>query len=527
MSSNLHPPTSRVEMRFTARNLANKDTLSKSDPLLVLYQKSPKGLMELGRTETISDNLNPEWTRAIMVDYTFEIDQTFVAYVVDIDNDTASVTDDDFLGQVSFSMSEVMAAPMQKSEFSLLTKNNKLAKGTLTVMGEEASIVKTVSTVTFEGKKLPKKDGWGPFKSASDPYYEIAKLREDGTWVPVHRSEYVKDKVDVTWQPAKIPLRKLCNGDVDRPLKITVMDWDSDGSHDFIGSCEMVARNIIEADPPVQWQLKDSNKDAGTLHLVNQMTTTPPSFLDYLVGGCEIQLTAAVDFTGSNGDPRVPGTLHYINPAAMNSYQMALSAVGTILMKYDTDKQVPLFGFGGKLPGTATASHCFALNGNPQQPFTLGVEGMLSAYSQAIQNVGLSGPTCFSPFLNTVLQTLRQKMSSGTQFYEIVLILTDGVINDQAQTVDALVAMSSMPVSVVIVGVGNADFSGMRFLDADDTKLTSSSGREAVRDIVQFVPFNQFANSADALTAEVLREIPDQMVEHFTANNIMPMPPRQ
>ena len=40
--------------------------------------------------------------------------------------------------------------------------------------------------------------------------------------------------------------------------------------------------------------------------------------------------------------------------------------------------------------------------------------------------------------------------------------------------------------SVIIVGVGNEDFSTMEMLDGDDIKL-SFNGVKAARDIVQFV----------------------------------------
>jgi len=54
---------------------------------------------------------------------------------------------------------------------------------------------------------------------------------------------------------------------------------------------------------------------------------------------------------------------------------------------------------------------------------------------------------------------------------------------------------SCLPLSIIIIGVGNADFSSMSMLDADDGPLTSH-GRVAQRDIVQFVPFRHFANSS-------------------------------
>lgn len=47
----------------------------------------------------------------------------------------------------------------------------------------------------------------------------------------------------------------------------------------------------------------------------------------------------------------------------------------------------------------------------------------------------------------------------GTSYF-VLLIITDGVISDMPQTLEAIVQASSLPMSIIIVGVGNADFSG-------------------------------------------------------------------
>ena len=39
-----------------------------------------------------------------------------------------------------------------------------------------------------------------------------------------------------------------------------------------------------------------------------------------------------------------------------------------------------------------------------------------------------------------------------------MLILTDGVINDLQETVDEVVAGSDLPLSIIIVGIGSAEF---------------------------------------------------------------------
>jgi len=79
-----------------------------------------------------------------------------------------------------------------------------------------------------------------------------------------------------------------------------------------------------------------------------------------------------------------------------------------------------------------------------------------------------------------------------TQNYYVLLIITDGVISDMVDTMRAIVYASTLPFSIIIVGVGSADFSAMDALDCDSGLLRDQDGRVAQRDIVQFVPFAKF-----------------------------------
>lgn len=69
----------------------------------------------------------------------------------------------------------------------------------------------------------------------------------------------------------------------------------------------------------------------------------------------------------------------------------------------------------------------------------------------------------------------------------MLLLLTDGAIDDMDSTISAIIAASNQPMSIVIVGVGSADFSAMNTLDGDRAKL-SKGGQTCDRDIVQFIP---------------------------------------
>lgn len=94
--------------------------------------------------------------------------------------------------------------------------------------------------------------------------------------------------------------------------------------------------------------------------------------------------------------------------------------------------------------------------------------------------------------------------------YHIMLILTDGCIHDMAQTKDLIVFASILPMSIIIVGVGDADFSAMEELDGDQKRITNSQGQPAMRDIVQFVKMNDYKHKdISALSEAVLKEVPD------------------
>lgn len=60
--------------------------------------------------------------------------------------------------------------------------------------------------------------------------------------------------------------------------------------------------------------------------------------------------------------------------------------------------------------------------------------------------------------------------------FHTLLILTDGAIHDMKETRDLIVEASHLPLSIIIVGIGNADFSNMEELDGDEVRLRNSRG---------------------------------------------------
>ena len=79
-------------------------------------------LLQFARTEWIQNTLSPRFSRAIQMDYRFEEVQQLQLSVYDIDNDTPSMNDDDFLGCIKCTLGEVGGAKRVWLQYKLCTQ---------------------------------------------------------------------------------------------------------------------------------------------------------------------------------------------------------------------------------------------------------------------------------------------------------------------------------------------------------------------------------------------------------------------
>ena len=266
----------------------------------------------------------------------------------------------------------------------------------------------------------------------------------------------------------------------------------------MIGEVETNLANLLDLQPGAEMPLvnpkkrskKKSYKNSGALVLCSHLLEERPTFLDYIQGGMELSFTVAIDFTASNGNPSSSNSLHHIDPSGKpNQYLAAIKAVGEIIQDYDTDKLFPALGFGARLPPYGQVNHEFFLNMTTTSPYCVGVDGIIAAYHHALDSVELYGPTNFAPVINHVARIATQDKVQPSN-YQVLLIITDGIITDMDATKAAIIAASYLPMSIIIIGVGSVNFAPMEELDSDKQLLKLGSAT-AKRDIVQFVELNQ------------------------------------
>ena len=319
--------TSLVELSISGQNLRDMDILSKSDPMCVVYVQ-PFGSItetwkEVLRTECTKNTLNPIFARKLQISYCFEEQQYLKFEMYDIDCKSPKLSDHDFLGTAICTLGQIVSAGGGRSGGCGLTLplSNPTYEGNcglIIVSAEELVVCKDEIELQFMGKQLDKKDWFG----SSDPFLLISRANEHAEYFTlVHRTEYINNNLNPVWKPFVLPIRLLCNGDLDRSLRFECFDHNKNGNHSYIGEFFTTVRHLLEGPGPANVHpcinikkkgKKKSYTNSGHIHLIHLKFAKGYSFLDYVRAGTELACTIAIDFTASNGNPQIPDSLHHI-----------------------------------------------------------------------------------------------------------------------------------------------------------------------------------------------------------------------
>ncbi|XP_049848528.1 copine-9-like [Schistocerca gregaria] len=477
----------------------------------------------IGETEQVKSTSDPSFATPFVVEYCFHQLQLLQFTVYHYYK-----SEKYGLGVVRCTLGELLKLPAGKANKRIeILPKTELKKDPLMVIRASAVTSGTSLTLELSASNLDKKD-LGPF-AKSDPYLELSREEPDGTKALVYRTEVVHKTLNPTWMPITVPTHLMCRSDYKEPIIITCYDWNKSSSPNLIGEIRTTVEQLFKERYHYFINPKKCKKKnylhSGTLNVVkieesqSQLETT---FLDYLSGESYFSLMIGIDYTRSNGPPSEPTSLHYCNPCGvLNPYCQAMYNIGNVLLPYTADSIVDIYGFGALLPD-GTTSHCLEITKTAGQQGVVGIHAALSAYYQSLTWVTLHGPTNMAPIIRKAADKARTYHSkSAQQTYLVLLILTDGDIDDSSQTTDAIAAASYLPMSILIVGIGDDDFKTIKKLDADSSDFQTT--KVLSRDIVTFIAFNTI-QSVQQLTSSILRKIPFQFISYMKQNNITPKP---
>lgn len=226
------------------------------------------------------------------------------------------------------------------------------------------------------------------------------------------------------------------------------------------------------------------------------------------VGLESCQLIIGIDYTKSNQWKGGPPYYHYqnlhaIDPDRPNIYQQVLTIMCNSLSGFDDDQLIDTFGFGDSVTTNKSVFSFYTTTDKgivSDQP-CYGLGGVLTRYNELTPYIKMAGPTNFAPIIRKAIDIVRLRKA-----YHILIIITDGDVDDVSETIDAIVSASKYSLSIVCIGVGSGPWQKM--IKFDD----QIPGRKF--DNFQFVDFyktmSECENHEIKFATNVLMEIPKQ-----------------
>jgi len=396
------------------------------------------------------------------------------------------------------------SSKLEEKPNSRTSIEDKITTGTENIETEENNHEKLEITLSADLSDLG--------NSEINPFFEFCA--EDR--ISVFKSHHIRNSVSPEWKQATINLDTLCGVNLLMPIFILIYDFIENGHHRLIGSVRTTVTSLLTAVAAERsFGLTNDGKASGSLKVVKAKITSDVNteellprhgFIDYITGGCRLHMYIAIDLTETFGDASL-----------LIDYENTIKGVVEVISKFDTDGMYPVWGFGAKFGGKV--QNCFDIGDGEVN----GVEGVLKCF----QNVqGWGTEKAEEADLSEVVEksaisavgALETALEKKDQCYSILIILTHGSLVSQDKLQRAINNASSAPLSIVIIGVGDKDFSVHQGLDDFADRDPS------VRDISQFVECRKHKRKS-SLTKAIFNEVPFQMEEYFHRNKIQPMPP--
>jgi len=287
----------RLGLTFRCHDLPNLDRNSKTDAFIVLWKINSRGMKEkVGQTEMVADNLDPEFVTEIIVDYFFEEQQNFLCEVYDVDDATniQNLRNQEFIGSYNFKLGNLVAARNQELNQPIESSTRKNS-GKIHIMADEKKddYGKMQAKFTVSAKFTS--------KMFDNCFFTINRMKNPGQFQPVFKSECKPPmNGEISFNEIILDTHRLCDADNEQPILFQGFHFNKSGNHAKIGQAEITLSQLIDIGGGYEVSLGNGD----SLMIKNFEFSERVSFLDYIMGGCEIGVHIAIDFTLSNGDPK-------------------------------------------------------------------------------------------------------------------------------------------------------------------------------------------------------------------------------
>lgn len=490
---------------LSCRDLPKLDRLSPSDPFCVLYVKSGDQWQEVGRTEVVWNDPNPEFVTFFQMRKSdANLRDPIRIEVYDADCDNPDLKKHDYVGRVESNLTDFRSECIQEG------KATGIVRGTF-VRAEISPLVFTAQ-VGFKG--LPQSG----FFSKTEVFFTLYAC-ESGhdPALPVYRSEVVASSGGGTWKPFALPYAAL-NKDLEQPLRVSLFKYQKNKPPELLGQTvasivQFVSRR--DKDFPL---VGAGGSEVGSVTFSAHWELSPAA--DGLVAsGLRFNVLTAVDLSewpGSGVDADSPHR-EPAKPSPMSEYRWLLKLIVNAIGFLPSNGAYAGLGFGAVVAGDDAPNYCFPLN--PPLPVVSNAWAINDLYRAGLQRAKGAEPRLIVPLIKEAEQRARAALERGE--YTVLVIASSFLIGDWDAAVDAIVEAADAPLSVIFTSVlSPGSPSEAKFAEKfpSGKPLQSSKGKTAERNIVSWTARVHWEDDFVRFYHEVLRDLPQQVEQFYAAH---------
>ena len=205
----------------------------------------------------------------------------------------------------------------------------------------------------------------------------------------------------------------------------------------------------------------------------------------------------ALDFSIGNiveMESGIPSCLHTLNPGVQNDYLDALLALERSFRRYN--RFMMAYGVGARTTqGLGSASELCSMTGDYTDPFIESQTDLVNSYEGTLRAVKIAGPVRYHPLLKFVCDLAQMEFGTASaashiKNYYVLTILMVGLIDDLELAVNEILRAADLPISIVIVKIGNAEDSENDFKPL--LERTKTTFEKCERVFIDTLDYNQY-----------------------------------
>ena len=329
----------------------------------------------------------------------------------------------------------------------------------------------------------------------------------------IYDSETTSHNTKINFNEISIPINKLASDENldDNIIEITFKDVNH---ADELGKYKSSINQLFEKE--IDFDLK-GNKKASILCKKKNFY----SLLDYLERDLHLTTTLFIDFSEFNE----ANTHHIVNNET--TFEKLMENFIDILTPYNEDLFFHIFGYGFKLKqefdGGEYNPNMFPINQKLESP-SVEKNSIKRVYYDFLNSINFSNK---KTDINLIIKNNNDKVKEELEEdyireYNIFLLFVNNDIINEKDFINELIISSTLPISIIIVGLGKDHFTKLENIDTNFLNLTNEEGMKAKRKCIKFISFNKCLKNFQNTVKKSLISIPDEMIEYLTLKNIVP-----